>query len=807
MFLIYIKIAFRILFKDWVFSVINILGLAIGLACFILIGLYVKYEWEYDKFYTDSDRIYRINTVGGITNVEDSTGKSPMAFSEIVEKENSDLVESSAFVFEIWGAITESKSHTDYEYNMFYATNDFFKVFDIKAAEGNLDSALSKGNRVVITKSMALKYFPNQSPIGKEINIDFLDSVCIVTAVIEDLPKNSHICYDFLISFNTIKKFINEDYLLYSIAYSYIKLKKDIIPDSLNCRFPALISKYISPVMEKNFNTTVEEYWKEHEFYFYLEPLHELHLFSEVSNNPYGTSHIKYFYLFGVAGILILILTILNYINLSIARSIKRMKSISIRKTSGAGIWQLQFQFITESLVMSFFAILLALSILEFILPFFENLIQKPFGSILSVKPVYYLYFIIGGLISGLISGIYPARYLASVNISKNISVSSAFSRKRGIIRKVFVSLQFVISFVIIISSVVVYNQLQYIFNADIALEKEKIIVLSSAFMIGENREGFKKDLLKNENIEAACFSNIYPGPDFFFSELKVYHQDTFSICTFSTLTGDFDLDKIFGIKLLQGRMPADTVDADSIAVVINETAVKKYGFTDPLNCFIEVPVMGNKTIKVQVVGVVEDFHYENLHKEIGPLLIGKIPNMITRFFLIKLKHKTDEETMNYIHNIWNKYTGDKYFQGRTMEFSWQDMYREEKRTSDLLLFFSIITVIVACIGLIGIVSYTSNSRIREIGIRKAIGASDATIIIMLIKEHIILIVVAIICAIPLAYVTVYAWLDSFAYKLNLSSAYFILPSVLLSIIVVFTVIIVARKAIRTEIAETIRYE
>ncbi|MBK8808754.1 MAG: ABC transporter permease [Bacteroidales bacterium] len=797
MFLIYIKIALRILFKDRIFSLINICGLAIGMACFILIALYVKYEWDYDKFYPNSDRIYRVNTLGGITNVEDSTAKSPMTMSEYIMNDCSDLVEASGFVFEIWGAIIQSKQHTDYEYNMFYAPSDFFSVFEVKPIIGNLDSALDEANTVVITAAMALKYFPDQDPIGKQLKIDFMDSACTVTAVIEDLPQNSHIRFDFLISYQTIEQYITEQYALYSIAYTYVKLKNGVLPAALNNRFPNILKRYVSPVMQKEFNTNIEEYWAKNRYEFYIAPLHSLHLFSEVANNPYGTSNIKYFYLFGGAGILILVLTILNYIKLSIARSITRIKSISLRKASGAGNWQLLFQFLVESLVMSFFAILLALSIFEFVIPFFENLIEKPFGAVLSSNPFIYVYIIIGGLLLGLIAGIYPAKNLSSVTIAKNISNSSLFSRKRGLVRKLFVGLQFVISFVIIISSVVVYSQLKYIFNADIALEKEKIIVLSSAYVLGKNKEAFKKELLQNENIEAVSFSNIYPGPDYFFSELKVYHADTFSICTFSTLTGDFDLDKIFGFNLIQGRMPEDTIEGDSIAVVINETAVKKYGFTDPLNCSIEIPYMDSDTIKVKVVGVVSDFHYESLHKDIGPLLVGKIPTISTRFFLIKTRNTELEKTMDFVHNIWNKHTDNSYFQGRTMEYSWQDMYKEEKRTSDLLLFFSIITVIIACIGLIGIVTYTSNSRIREIGIRKAIGASDVTIIMMLLKEHVLLLIGAIFIAIPLAYTTVYSWLGSFAYRIELSSAYFILPSVLLSLVVVCTVIYVARKAIK----------
>lgn len=770
----------RNLRKQKGYVILNILGLAVGLASFLFITLYVLNELSYDRFHKKYKNIYRVKVAGRMSgSVLDQAITAPPMANALV-RDYPEIITAAR----ITGMGDKLIGLGDTRFNedgVLFADSTFFDVFDFKMLRGDPKTALVRPRSMVLTKEYAVKYFGGADPIGQKISFEADSVLYTVTGVVEDVPGNSHIKFDILGSMSSHPGRANNPRWLNHNFYTYILVREGTEKDVLQEKIQEMVIKYIGPQLQEFIGTSLDDFKNAgNDFRFVLEPLKDIHLkgASEYNLEPMGSPATVY--VFAAIALMILVIAIINYVNLATARSANRAKEVGVRKVSGATKKGLIVQFLGESLLVVTVAALIALILVYTLTPFFNNLV----GHDLTINVLNNFNGIIAfiGLcvVVGIAAGSYPAFVLASYNPSEVLKGSLTKGSMSVKLRGLLVIIQFTISIVIIIGSIVVYNQLNFITKKDLGFIKENLLIIRRPDAFHKQMKPFRDRLLHIPGIEKVGFSRAVPGGSF--NNNVFYNDDDPEKNTYriNQTQVSFDFPQALGVEITDGRFFSKDYGADSLAVLINEAAVRLLGLKDPVGKYILQPAGQKQFTRLQIIGIMKDFNIESLHKPITPVCFTVLrEGGGDQFATVRLNGAATESTIRSIEEVWQEFTKRQPFQYDFFTGIWNKLYESEMKTGKVFLIFSVLAILIACLGLIGLVSYLTTKRTREIGIRKSFGASNLVVIRLLSGEVIYLIIIASVFAYPLAYFGSEYWLEGFADKASVSPLIYIYATII----------------------------
>lgn len=796
----YIIIAFRNLFRQKGYSIINISGLAIGLAAFILIVLHVVNELSYDKFHTKAERIYRICVEGMIAGDVLNVAVSAAPTAEAMVRDIPEIINATRideFSQTVHFVYEDRKFFQD---GLLYVDSTFFDIFSFELIRGNSKTALVEPYSFVLTESTALKYFGQEDPIGKTIKVNDKRNYT-VTGIVADPPENSHFDFEVLASFTSqIKTNGKEAYENWGSLglYTYVLLAKGANPDEVEKRFPEMYLQYMEDLSELD-NITFKPY---------LQPITKIHLYSNLMAELETNSDISYIYTFLAIAIFILLIACINFMNLSTARSMKRAREVGLRKVVGAYRKQLIFQFIGESLILSFIGLIFALILVEIALPLFNQILEQELTLNLFRQANVFVLLIGLAIIVGLIAGSYPAFYLSAFQPIKVLKGTFTKSARKSPVRNILVIIQFTISVFLIISTGFVYNQLSFLRQKKLGFNKDQMIIIPlRGDRLRDKAEIFKFELSNLSCVSAVSTSRFVPGRDMDGTGYIPEGYDENNPVIIFTNTVDHDYLSTMEMEVIEGREFSREFTTDSSAVIINEALVKKLGWEEPLGK--KITGFGNSgEFNLNVIGVVEDFHFRSLHDIVEPSLMFITSNH-ARNLNIRLNDGDVQQQISMIREKWQEIEKSIPFDYYFLDEDFDSQYKAEQRIGEIFIYFTLIAILIACLGLFGLASYNAEQKTKEIGIRKALGSSIQRIVFMLSKQFTKWVIISNIIAWPLAWYFLNDWLGNFAYSINIMEYWWIfVVSAFISIfIAILTVTYQALKAALTNPVDAIKYE
>ncbi|PWK78870.1 putative ABC transport system permease protein [Mucilaginibacter oryzae] len=789
----YIKIAFRNLWRHRGFSFINITGLSIGITACFFIFMYVAFELSYDKFHTKADRIYRLVTDIKTPSETINTSITSWAFAPNIK---ADMPEVEAFVRTSEGSFLVRKGDVKFqEENSMFADSTFFKVFDFKLLKGDPNNALNAPASIVFTESTAKKYFGTADPVGKTVLVTGDGIPATITGVVKDFPANSQIKADMIISMTTLtQKFntgIDNQWGNFG-ATTYLLLKPGTNPKAFEAKMPSFLQNRDGEGMKKS-----------QMFYtLFLEPLKSTYLYSKRGGPEVGS--ISNVYIFSIVAAFILLIACINFINLTTARSVERAREVGIRKVVGAEKGQLAGQFIGESVVLCIIAFLLTLVISVLLLPMFNQLAGKTISTGIFSNLSYVIILFATSVGIGLVAGLYPALVLSSFKPVMVLKGRFAGSKKGGALRKTLVIAQFSISIALIIGTIVVYNQMSFMQNRDLGFNKDQMLVLNTNGDAG-------KDALKNAInaipgvVSTASASSIPGGGNSgAYSEIENKKGDL-QIANLDLYFVDYDYVNQFKIKMVAGRAFSRQFSTDTAqAMLINEAAVKLFGYSSPKEAIGRRFKQWGREGKI--VGVMKDFHFRSLQEVIKPLTM-RIELKNLDLITIKVSLQNLSATLARIEDKWKQFIPNRPYNYYFLDEFFDRQYRAEQRFGKLFLNFAVLAIFISCLGLLGLASYSTLQRTREIGIRKVLGASVPGIVNLLSVDFLKLILISCLIAMPVGWYFMHQWLKDFAYRIDIQWWVFVLAGVLAVLVAVATISFQAIKAALTNPVKSLRSE
>jgi len=806
----FFRITIRNIIRQKVYSIINIAGLAIGIACSIIITAFILHELSYDKFHDKADRIYRLVLNGKIADEEMVSAWTPVPLAAALLEDYPEVIDATRL--EEWdNMLIRYGDQTFLEDKFMWADSSFFKIFSFKLIEGDPAKVLNEPKTIVVSENMAKKYFGSEDPVGKTLKVFSDTTHYLVTGIFENVPVNSHIDFDFVASFISLDKVKSTEWTSNNLC-TYILLSEGSDWKALESKMPEMIHKYVGPEIQQYIGVSIEE-WEAagNRYGFDLQPLSQIHLDSDIDAPFKPTNDKTYIYIFSIIAIFILIIACINFMNLATARSAGRAREVGMRKVAGSGKGLLIRQFLLESFVLTFIALLLGILIVEVLLPYFNNLVDLELNIDYLGKWYIIPGLILLGIIVGMLAGSYPAFFLASFKPVAVLTGKLETGTRSSWLRSILVILQFGISVFIIVGTIVVFQQLSYMLNKDLGFNKDQIMVVQRFGEIGRNHiEAFKQEIAKIPGVVASTSSTSVPGYPNNYNAHGIEGRPLDQIYLMQVNWCDFDFLETYGIKLNSGRFLSAEIPSDSLCAIINIQAVKDFNIEDPLNTRIIRPGPTPEENKfMQVAGVVENFHFESLHTTIKPYIFvirpadwGWIPYLSIRFEPANIN-----KIINEVEDIWKEYSKDQPFEYFFMDEDFASRYAQEKRTRIIFIIFSILVVFIASLGLFGLVAFTAEQRTREIGIRKVMGASVPRIIWLISKETFILLGIATLIAWPAGWFFCRNWLNGFAFRIDLTIIPFVLSFLIALIIAIVTVSTQAIGASTKNPADALRYE
>lgn len=813
MFWSYVKIAIRNVVRQKLYSTINILGLAIGVAACITILLYVKNELSYDRYHEKADRIYRVflsATIGG-NDMAIALTAPPMGAALLEEFPEVEAVTRIGYI----GGYPVIRSGDRVYSEELYTSADstIFDVFDIPVIQGDPAIALTEPNSLVITESTAKRYFGDENPMGKMMTSDKVNER-MVTAVIEDFPHNSHFHYDFLLSFATDPRSRSPVWLDNNL-YTYIVLKEGASAEELEAKFPDMVRKYVGPQIEQALGVSFDQMGADGSNYeFFLQPLTDIHLRSHLDREIEVNGNITYIYIFSIIAAFILIIACINFMNLATARSMNRAKEVGVRKTLGSDRGQLIRQFLVESIILTFVAVILAVIIVQLILPWFNNVVGLRLAFDYGDLPL-----IIGGaVLVGLLAGSYPAFFLSVFNPAIVLRGIQKASGKGSRLRAGLVIFQFTISIVLFTGTMIVKGQLDYMQEKEPGYNPENLLVVEKTDDIGQQIEAFKQELAGQASVLEVSNSTVIPGePPSGESVFRMSTPAGDQMQILAMYFTDFNFQQTFGFKMAQGRFFSEEFSTDSNSVVINQAAVEAFGVENPVGeemvGFFGGP--DNPDVHLPIIGVVEDFHFESLHSAIRPMVIvpfgarifGGPGPTFGRYTTLRIRSDDIAVTLSSVEDTWMGFALDQAFEYVFFEDAFNALYRNEFRTQAIASMFAVLAVFVACLGLLGLASFTAEQRTKEIGIRKVLGATVTGIFTLLSSDVLKLVVISALLSLPISWYALHNWLENFAYRVSFSLLTFIIASLVAVAIALLTITWQVMKAATVNPVTALRYE
>jgi len=794
----YLKVAARNLLKHKAYSFINIFGLAVGLACCGVILLYVQNELDYDKYHQDAEQLYRVAVLKDATGISQGQASATYELADVLQKDYPEVIAAARLFKSNESAVVKIDDQQFTEERFYFADSTLFKLFAIPFLRGSSETALTHPNSMVVSRQIAEKYFRSLDVLGKVVtvnlnnrNVDFK-----ITGVAANAPENTHFKYDVLASFENVLMTTNntdlfKSWFVYPI-WTYLKLREGFPAAEFEGKLAHVVKKYFPPTRQNS--------------RLFLQPVQDIHLASQLEGEIEANNDILYIYIFSGVALLVLVIACINFMNLTTARSIHRAKEVGMRKVLGAYRTQLIKQFLAESMLVSVFAVIFAVGLIELFLLIFNELSTIQLRLNLFANAWWMVGFIGLSLAVGLLAGTYPAFFLAAFQPSKTLK--GAFARIAGgaRLRKSLVVLQMAITIILLVAISTISQQMNFIRSKKLGFQKEQMLLIRApGTKWAAAYESFKQQLLQIPEVagvtrNSAPIGEGFPIRSLFFKEIveseKVALPYVFVGHDFAT---------VYGLEFHEGRDFSKTFSTDTNFVyLVNEAAVKAYDLKPAIGRFI---ASGDRNPqRGQIVGVIKDFHFASLHQKIEPLVIGLFNGPLP-FISVKLSAGNLSHTVSQIQKVWAQFES-----GRAMEFSFLDdrldqLYKFEAQLGKIVSYFAALAIFIGCLGLFGMASFTAEQRTKEIGIRKVLGASVPGVIALLSKDLTKLVVLGFIIAVPIAYMAMRRWLDDFAYRIELGAGVFLLAGAVVLLIAWLTVSYQSIKAALLNPVQALRYE
>ena len=765
MFINYLTVALRNLLRYKGYSAINVLGLAIGVACCILIMLYVQDELSFDQHHEKKDRIYRLAESAVVAGRSIEAAVTPPPWAPVLAKDYPEIEQITRIKPPNSRWLIRYQQNRFYEKNFVFADSSVFDIFTIPLVQGNARSALAEPHTVVLSESMADKYFGDDNPIGKVITGDDLYKFTI-TGVMRDLPKNSHFHFDFLASYASLapNNLYGEPTTMQNQGfshdlYTYLLLKEGYAPEDLERKLPGFLEKHLGDQLD---GTGIEARP-------FLQPLPDIHLHSNLEGEIEPNSDVRYVYIFSSLAVFILLIACVNFMNLSTARSARRAQEVGIRKVLGAHRNQLIKQFTGESILFSLIALVMALGLVHVLLPQFNLLSGKALEMdyqstwlvpvLVAIAPV-----------TGIVAGGYPAFILSSFRPVAVLTGALKAGATHSFLRKILITFQFIISIVMIVGTIVVLDQLEYMQNKNLGFEKEHVVVVRMPDdEVLKGYRAYKNAVLQYPEIVNVSTSTSVPGgqPSLNLVTPEGVQEDESPV--YQVIWADFDFVETLDIKIASGRKFSTAFATDSSACLINETAVRSLGWETPIGKTIRFTGAPDTNPSHTVIGVMADFHNQSLRQRVEPLMV--LFNAPSVFMVIRIQEQNLSRGMEVLHDQWRQ----TYPDHPAMDFSFLDedleqLYQAERRLGSVFIIGAALSILIACLGLLGLSSFMAEQRTREIGVRKILGATISNVIILLSRDFTKLILLAFVIGAPVSYYAMGTWLEDFPYRIDLSA-------------------------------------
>ncbi|HEY8936011.1 MAG TPA: ABC transporter permease [Cyclobacteriaceae bacterium] len=785
------------------YSFLNVFGLAIGIACFLLISLYIRDEYCYDRMHSKADRIFRIHEIMQANGVGERSASQPFPVAEALLNDHGSQIERAVRFFNYQAptlalATIDNKKEFN-ESRIFCTDSTIFDVFDFQLIEGDRRTALNAPQTIVLTESMAKKYFEGESAVGKYLKFQGNTNL-LVTAVMQDVPLNTHFQFDALISFRSLDQVYDPRvpqrwHWFWNPCWTYLLLKNPSDAPALEAAMPAFVQKYFPEFLR---NDVTMEFF----------PLKDIHLKSSMDYEIQPNSNLTTIYVFGSIAIFVLLIACINFINLSTARAANRAKEVGMRKTLGSQRVQLITQFLFESILLCLFSVFIALSIVVLALPLFNVFAEKSIEPGVLLEPFYLLLLVLLPLGVGIISGIYPAFVLSS--FKPITALKTNLNRDRGsVFRKSLVVVQFTLSIILLVGTGVAIDQLKMLQKNDTGFTRENVVMIPVIRSpVANNFRALKNEFLRNRNVLSVSAVEEVVGAkhqvgNYMFEGLEESRP-------FPRLCVHYDFTKVFDIPMVAGRDFSEDVNTDdSLAMVVNETFVKQMGWGS------NEAAIGKKfgyRPNHRIIGVVKDFNFTSRHQPIRPLILElntspKAFDVRIKYMAVRITGDDKPGTIEWLAEQWKEQIPGWPFEYFFLEQNLQNLYKAENKMSKITIVFSGLSILVACLGLFGLSTYTAEQRKKEMSIRKVLGGSSLNIFMLFSQHFFTLIVIANIVAFPLAYLLMKQWLTSFAYHVDIDFGLFVLAGLIAMAIAFFTICYQAVRSANANPAEVLKRE
>jgi putative ABC transport system permease protein len=808
----YFKVALRAITRNKLSSFINIFGLALAMACSLLIFLYIADEVSYDKYNSKADRIYRVTrnflSPDGSVNLHlghVAPPAGPLLKNDFPEFEEVVRTLQTRFLIAYEENGEEKKSFN--EDNTFYAEPEIFNVFDIEMVEGNPAKSLEGPNQIMMSESTARKYFGNESAMGKPLRIGNTYNM-VVTGVFKDFPRQAHWHPSVMVSFSTLN-----DSTIYGRAGlernwgnnsfgTYVLVKEPFDAKKVESQFPAFLDKHLGPLMAANNGPKPSTFTN-----LFLQKLTDIHLRSQLDSEVETNGNISNVYMMGVIGLFIILIACFNFVNLSTARATKRAKEVGLRKVVGAFKNQLISQYLSESILIAMFALLLAIAFSFISIGWLNNFTGKLLTIDFAANWALLVGLLLFAILVGIIAGIYPAFVISGFKPALILKGQQGSAKGKSTLRKVLVVTQFSISIVLIIATMITFQQLQFLNNRELGYNKDQVVTLRYFGDLAPNYDAFHNELLKQSVIKNVARSSRTPTGRLLDSQGTALIQKGDSMANtnivLKNIRVDVDFFDVYEVKFITGRNFSLSVPTDdSLAFIVNEAAVKMMEST-PEEILTKDFQYGG--VRGRVIGVVKDFHFESLHEPIVPVVFH--PSQFYSRMQVKIAGDKMQDGLKHIEKVWKEFIPHRPFEYSFLSEQYAQLYNAEQNQGQLFTIFSGLAILIACLGLFGLATFNTLQRVKEIGIRKVLGASVFNIVGLLSWEIIVLIIVANFIAWPIAYYFMNEWLDGFAYRIGINLWLYLLAAFVAILIALITVGMQTIKAARTNPANTLRYE
>ncbi len=802
----YLVLAWRSFRKHPGYSSINLVGLSIGLICGLLILLYVRHELSYDKFHDQADRIYRITADAKLNDSEFSGASVGYPTGPALKQDYPEVEEFVRFRNRGNFLISIENNHFQEE-EVIFVDSTLFDIFSIPLVEGDPQTALVAPNSAVITTELAQKFFGTENAMGQVMKLDNEEDYQ-VTGIIDPMPNNSHFRFNMFLSLSTIADNEFQAWTNFNLQ-TYIRLAEGTDPQNLEAKFPDMVAKYIGPEVEQYLGVPLEEVFAQgNRIGFFLQPMLDIHLHSDLLDELGSNSDIRYVIIFSLIGLFILGIACINFMNLATARYANRAREVGIKKSVGAFRSQLVWQFLSESIALSLIATLVAWLVIPLVLPGFNSLAGKELTLMDILQGDFFLLSLGLAFLVGLLAGSYPALFLSGMRPVDILKGNLSTGAKSGRLRSILVVGQFVTTVVLLIGTLVVFDQIDFIQNKKLGFDKENVLVLHDTYLLDNRIDAFKEEMLQNPQFTQATVTGFLPVENFnnsssYFSGRNPLPENTRIVHNWRV---DYEYVPTMGLEILEGRNFSREYGTDSMAILVNESLVKQFGWEDPLSSQLsDFGETAEDIDSYQVIGVFKDFHFNSLRNLVGPMLLHLSGSRSMISF--RLLPGSEEAAIQELRNKWAEFLPGYPFEYSFLDDRFDKLYTTELRFGRLFGIFAAIAIVIACLGLLGLSAFAGEQRNKEMSIRKVLGASVQQIMGLMYKEYGSLLIWAFLLGFPLAAYGMYRWLEGFEYRTAIDFWVFAKAGLLVSLVALITLSFQSIRSALSDPVEALKTE